>query len=72
MGRNSRNFGSKHSLTLSLADDNDNGVNYVCQLYFEKAFIVIPYNIVPPTQQQVEIRLRFIFINYSVAILFIL
>lgn len=41
MGRNSRNFGSKHSLTLSLADDdNDNGINYVCQSYFEKKLLL--------------------------------
>jgi hypothetical protein len=40
MGRNSRNFGSKHSLTLSLTDDNDNGVNYVCQSYFEKKLLL--------------------------------
>lgn len=36
--RNSRNFGSKHSLTLSLADDNDNGVIVMCVSRIRKSF----------------------------------
>lgn len=55
MGRKSRNFGSKHSLTLSLADDNDNGVHYVCQTYSEKLLLLY---------RRAKIILHFILINY--------